>query len=180
MILTVNQLEEVAPILDYRRAELILPNFNATCLRYEINNPYRVAHFLTQVIVESNYFRIIQEPGKGLEYEGNKKLGNIEKGDGRRFIGRGYLRIVGRSEYEEYRQHSRIDVVTYPHYTTTPKVAMDIAGWLWVKKNLNSAADLNDLEGITKTLLGVSVYLRERQEIFDKVRRVMIKSNLNQ
>lgn len=173
MILTVNQLEEAAPYLDYRRIELILPNFNATCKKYEINNPYRVAHFLTQLIVESNYFRIIQEPGNGHEYEGVLGLGNTEKGDGRRFIGRGYLKLFGRASYEEYKKFSQVDIVAYPHYATTPKVAMDIAGWLWSRLNLNKAADNDALLLITKTLKGEYLLIREREDILKRVKKAM-------
>lgn len=173
MILTVNQLEEAAPYLDYRRLELILPNFNATCKKFEINNPYRVAHFLTQILVESNFFRFIQEPGNGLEYEGVAGLGNTERGDGRRYMGRGYLRLIGRRGYQEYKNFSKIDVINYPHYVTTPKVAMDIAGWLWSRLRLNEAADHDQLMAITLSLKGGYIQIREREDMLKRVKKAM-------
>lgn len=173
MILTVNQLEEAAPYVDYRRLELILPNFNATCKKYDINNPFRVAHFLTQILIESNYFRIIQEPGSGREYEGIAGLGNTEHGDGWRFMGRGYLKLIGRKDYQAYKNFSQIDVINYPHYVTTPKVAMDIAGWLWSKLNLNEAADHDQLMAITLSLKGGYIQIREREEILKRVKKSM-------
>lgn len=173
MILTVNQLEEAAPYLDFRRLELILPSLNAACNKYDIINPYRIAHFLTQLIVETGYFRLIQEPGNGFEYEGSVDLGNIERGDGRRFIGRGYFKLIGRQAYTEYKKFSGTDVLMYPHFVTVPKTAMDVAGWIWQQKNLNQGADLDDLEGITIGLKGLRVQLRERQEVLKKVKRAI-------
>lgn len=173
MILTLNQLEAAAPYIHFRRLELLLPNLNKTCEKYAIGTPYRIAHFLTQLLVESNYFRIIQEPGSGKEYEGVLDLGNTEAGDGRKFIGRGYIKILGRSAYTEYKSYSKIDVVSYPHFVTTPKVAMDIAGWIWDKKNLNEAADMDALLLITKVLKGDYLIIREREEILKRVKRAI-------
>lgn len=173
MILTLNQLEEAAPYIHFKRLELILPNFNRACEKYSINNNYRVAHFLTQVLVESNYFRIIQEPGQGKEYENDQALGNTELGDGRRFIGRGYIKILGRKEYQEYKDFSKVDVITYPHFVTTPKVAMDIAGWIWMKKGLNEVADNDALMIITKALKGDYLIIREREEVLKKIRKAL-------
>lgn len=173
MILTLNQLEAAVPYIPYRRLELLLPNINSACEKFEINNPYRVAHFLTQLVVESNYFRIIQEPGTGKEYEGDESLGNTQPGDGRRFLGRGYLKILGRRRYQEYKDFSKIDVVAYPHFVTTPKVAMDIAGWIWRSKGLNKAADEDNLEAITKLLTGEYLILREREEVLTRVKKAI-------
>lgn len=171
MILTVNQLEEIIPHLGYRRIELLLPTFNVTCKKYDISNPYRVAHFLTQVLVESNFFRLIQEPGSGAEYEGI--LGNTERGDGRKYIGRGYIKILGKRAYQEYQKVSNLDVVNYPHYATTPRVAMDIAGWVWSRLNLNEAADHDAIMAITQSLKGAYIHLREREEVLKRVKKVI-------
>lgn len=173
MILTLNQLEDIAPYIDYRRLELILPNFNATCKKYDINNAQRIAHFLTQILVESNFFKIMQEPGNGIEYENIEGLGNTEKGDGRKFIGRGYLKLIGKKQYQEYKTYSKIDVVNYPHYVTTPKVAMDIAGWLWNRLLLNEAADHDQIMAITLSLKGGYIQIREREEIYKKIKKVI-------
>src|SRR5687767_7035415 len=146
MLLTVNQLEEASPYTGIKRIELILPNLNYTLGKYQINTNLRIAHFLSQIVVESNYFRYIQELESGERYEGSESLGNLQKGDGRRFVGRGYLKIVGRKAYEEYKKTSGVDVISYPHYVTTPRVAMDIAGWIWSSKLLNTLADKNSIE----------------------------------
>jgi len=173
MILTLNQLEEACPYTPYKRLELILPNLNATLEKYEINNYFRISHFLAQVFVESNYLRLIQEPGIGFNYEGSIELGNTQHGDGRRFIGRGYLQLRGRKQYKEYKKASNIDVLMYPHYVTMPTAAMDVAGWIWNEKKLNLLADQDDLEGITKLLTGTYTMLREREDALHKIKKAV-------
>jgi putative chitinase len=173
MLLTLNQLEDASPYTGPKRLELILPNLNYALNKYNINTNLRIAHFLTQLLIESNYFRYIQELGTGISYEGEKSLGNTQRGDGRRFIGRGYFKLVGRAAYEEYKKHSGIDVIMYPHYVTTPKVAMDISGFLWSKMTLNTPADQDDVETITKLLTGDYLIIRERQEALKRVKKAI-------
>lgn len=173
MLLTLNQLEEACPYIGPKRAELILPNLNNTLVKYSINTDLRIAHFLAQVVIESNYFRYIQELESGNRYEGNSSLGNLFKGDGRRFIGRGYIKLLGRTSYEEYKNFSKVDVVGYPHYVTTPRIAMDIAGWIWDRKQLNILADQDSIEDITKVLTGGYLVLREREEALKKIRKAL-------
>lgn len=169
MILTLNQFEKAVPYTHYKRLELILPNLNFTLKKYSILNDLRIAHFLTQIIVESNYFKNIQYMETGQRFEGSMELGNTEKGDGRKYVGRGYIKILGRKQYTEYKEYSGIDAVTYPHIVTTPRIAMDIAGWIWDKKELNKAADENNIEAVTTVLLGSPLILREREEVLKRV-----------
>jgi len=173
MILTLNQLEEACPYTHYKRLELLLPCINDTLKKYQIDTNLRVSHFLAQVFVESNYLRIVQEPGAGLAYEGSIELGNSRPGDGRRYIGRGYLQIRGRKQYKEYKKASNVDVLMYPHYITTPKVAVDVAGWIWNEDKLNILADQNDLGGITKILTGGYIQVREREDAFNRARKAV-------
>ena len=141
--------------------------------KYEVSSNLRMVHFVTQLIIESNYFRYIQELGSGKQYDYKESLGNKHYGDGRRFIGRGYFKLVGRTEYEEYKKASGVDVVLYPHYANTPKVAMDIAGFLWKQKNLNMLADQDDLHGVTKLLTGGYIIMREREEVLNRTKQVI-------
>jgi predicted chitinase len=173
MLLTVNQLEEISPYTHFKRLELILPNLNTTLEKYDIRSNLRISHFLTQLVIESSHFRYIQEPGTGKLYENSTELGNNKLGDGRRFISRGYIKILGRGEYEEYKKFSNIDVVGYPHFVTTPKVAMDISGWIWNKKLLNTLADQDSLKEVTRVLTGDYINLRERTDTLLRTKRAL-------
>jgi putative chitinase len=171
--LTANQLEDCSPYTNPKRIDLILPNLNNTLEKYKINGNLRVAHFLSQLIVESNHFRYIEELETGARYEGSIELGNVHKGDGRRFKGRGYIKIIGRKEYEAYKIENHVDVVSYPHVVLQPKICMDVSGWIWNKKQLNLLADQDDLQSVTKVLVGGYLILRERADALNKVKRVL-------
>lgn len=179
MILTLNQLEEISPYTNYKRLELILPNLNSTLIKYQIWTSLRISHFLTQLIIESNYFRYIQDFSSGMDLEGSIELGNTRVGDGRRFVGRGYIKIRGRKEYKEYKKSSDIDILAYPHFVTTPKTAIDVSGWVWDKKKLNILADQDDLSGITKLITGAYINMKEREELFKRVEKVIKLNRVN-
>lgn len=70
----------------------------------------------------------------GLErYEGRRDLGNIEQGDGTRFLGRGYIQIVGRTNYNKYSKALRVDLISNPELAAEPKVAAAVLA-LWFKE----------------------------------------------
>jgi len=64
-------------------------------------------------------------PTASNSYEGRKDLGNVEPGDGARFVGRGYLVIVGRANYKACSQAIGVDLVSNPELMEKPKVAAD-------------------------------------------------------
>lgn len=72
-------------------------------------------------------------PSGSERYEGRRDLGNIEQGDGARFIGRGYLQIVGRANYDKYSKALGVDLLSNPEKATEPKVAAAILA-LWFKE----------------------------------------------
>jgi hypothetical protein len=72
-------------------------------------------------------------PSGAARYEGRKELGNTEQGDGLRFIGRGYLQIVGRANYARYSQSLGIDLLLHPEQAEQPQVAANILA-LWFKQ----------------------------------------------
>jgi len=98
---------------DGRQAEIIKEAgqvLQATLEAYEINTRLRIAHFLGQTCHESAGFRTTEEFASGAAYEGRKDLGNVKKGDGRLYKGRGLLQLTGLANYAEYGKALGVDL----------------------------------------------------------------------
>lgn len=59
-------------------------------------------------------------------YEGMTSLGNTEVGDGLRFIGRGYLQILGRANYTRFGNAIGVDLISQPEKAKEPVIAAQI------------------------------------------------------
>lgn len=73
-------------------------------------------------------------------YEGRKDLGNTQPGDGKRFMGRGYVQITGRTNYQKASSLVGKDLVANPDLALDPEIAAKIIvhgmvnGWFTGKK----------------------------------------------
>jgi len=123
----------------------------------QIATSLRMAHFLAQVGHESGDLRYSEEESDGTAYEGRIDLGNTQKGDGPRFIGRGLIQLTGRANYTAFGKARNRDFVTpenYLHIATDPYLAVDVACWYWATHQLNALADADNLDEITLKVNG--------------------------
>jgi len=88
-------------------------------------------------------------------YENNKNLGNTEKGDGYKFIGRGIKQLTGRWNYTNFQKNypslwgeEDVDFVENPELLEQPKYAVRSALYFWHSKKLWKLAD----EGVTEAV----------------------------
>ena len=145
---------------------LYLNLLNTALPKYQINTPLRIAHFLAQVGHESMSFVYTQEIASGAAYEGRKDLGNIKKGDGIRFKGRGLLQLTGRDNYESYGKYIKKDLLKLGNeqiVATTPKYALDVSLWFWNNRKLNKYADNDNIKSITRRVNGGYNGLADRE-----------------
>jgi len=79
-------------------------------------------------------------------YEGRKDLGNTVTGDGRKFAGRGYVQITGRTNYQKASFLTGRDLVADPDLALDPEIAARIIvhgmahGWFTGKKMADFAS----------------------------------------
>jgi SH3-like domain-containing protein len=127
------------------------PLLNAALTARDIGDrPVQIAALAT-IGVETGSFAPIPEIASGDAYEGRINLGNTQPGDGRRFKGRGFVQITGRSNYTTYGDLLGVDLVGNPDLALDPNIASQIFAvyftehrirWLPAPAALMNCADL--------------------------------------
>ena len=118
----------------------------------EIDTPARIAEFLAQACLETDYFRVLEEYASGAAYEWRKDLGNVVAGDGKRFKGRGIFQCTGRDNYARYGKRLGLDLIKEPALAARPDISVRIAVLYWGDKGLNPYADRGDTAAISRAI----------------------------
>ncbi len=92
-----------------------------------------------------------------------RDLGNTQPGDGYRYRGRGFLQITGRSAYREMGKRIGIDLEANPDLAGQPLGALMTAAAFWESRKLNTYADQDNIELITKRINGGHNGLADRK-----------------
>ena len=130
-------------------------------------------YLLGQIKHESGDFQYMEEIADGSAYEGRKDLGNVNKGDGKKYKGRGPLQVTGRSNYEKiYNEFfvpnglGEYDIVNNPELANDPKIGSLLSmGWFAVTdqgKQAIASANNYDIRGVTKAINGGYNGLQDR------------------
>lgn len=134
-----------------------------------IDTPLRLCHFLAQLAHESAHFQVTREFASGTAYEGRKDLGNTQPGDGPRYRGRGLIQTTGRANYGQATTAIRKLNAGAPDFQSNP-VALEEFPWAllagityWQSRNINSAADRDDVVRVTELINGGHLGLAERK-----------------
>jgi len=87
-----------------------------------------VAYLMATVKHEcANKWIPIEEYSNGEQYEGRADLGNVNKGDGPLYKGRGFVQITGRGNYRNFGKRLSIDLEGNPKLTLDPATSYKIA-----------------------------------------------------
>ena len=142
--------------------------------KHDITSNLRMAHFIAQIGHETASFLFAEEIADGSAYEGRVDLGNTQKGDGKRFKGRGLIQLTGRANYAAYSKDSGVDYVAKPELVASdPFVAVDVACWFWNKHGINKLADKDDVKAVTKRINGGFNGLDDRIEYLVRAKAVL-------
>ena len=142
-------------------------------IKYKINTPLRLAHFLAQCHHESDGFNVVEENlnygAEGLlrtfkkyftleqanEYAHNKvriasrvyanRMGNgdEESQEGWLYRGRGYIQLTGKDNYAAFNDQVPEDILKNPDLVAT-QYPMLSAAWFWDKNKINNFIDTDD------------------------------------
>lgn len=184
-------------------ADRWLDPLNNGLIRWDINTPARVVHFLAQCGHESGGFRLLVEnlnysaaalratwpnrfsaadaeamarqPERIAERAYGGRMGNGAEGsgDGYRYRGRGIIQLTGRDNYARAGAAIGLDFVAQPELVEKPDWAAATAGWFWATNGCNALADADDFLAITKRINGGTNGLADRQVWLAKVRGVI-------
>lgn len=162
--------------------------------RYEVNTPLRLAHFMAQMDHESG-LKPVQEnlnyseqgllrtfpryftPAQAREYARKperianrayaNRMGNGDEasGDGWRYRGRGFIQLTGKDNYIALTRESGIDYLNNPDLLLNEADAMISALWYWKRNNINSLADLDNIESVTRRINGGLNGLAHRKQL---------------
>lgn len=150
------------------------PILSETLGKYEINTPLRIAHFLAQMCHECADFTAVDEQGEQSyfkQYE--NRNGNSQPGDGYKFRGRGLIQLTFKSNYEQYGNYIKVDLLSNPDLASEPKNALLIACEYWKHKSLNDLADQDDIIDITKKINGGQNGIDSRRKYLSKAKDVL-------
>jgi putative chitinase len=161
-----------------RQAEIIKEAgqvLQATLEAYELDTRLRIAHFLGQTCHESAGFRTTEEFASGAAYEGRKDLGNVKKGDGRLYKGRGLLQLTGRANYAEYGKALGVDLENNPAMAAEPALSLKIACEYWKRRKLNADCDRDDIRATTRRINGGLNGLEDRSNYIRKAKEALAR-----
>ena len=146
---------------------------------------HRLVHYLAQLMHESGSFKFDKEiwgPTPAQQrYDTRTDLGSTPEKDGDGFLyrGRGAIQITGKSNYVQFRDWCRKkgynppDFVAQPDLVNTDPWEGLVPIWYWTTRNLNSWADQNDIETITKKINGGKNGLADRIDYYGRLALVV-------
>jgi len=161
-----------------RQAEIVeevSPVLQSTLDQYAINTRLRIAHFLGQLCHESAGFRTTEEFASGRAYEGRRDLGNVKKGDGVRYKGRGLIQLTGRSNYRRIGEILNVDLEEAPVLAAEPRISLLIACEYWKGRNINPDCDRDDIIAVTKKINGGTNGLADRRHYTSKAKTALAR-----
>lgn len=162
--------------------------------QFGLMKPQRLAHFLPQLMHESGSFKYDREiwgptPAQK-RYEGRKDLGNTQKGDGKKFMGRTGIQVTGRGNVKRFTAWAKSFVKDrdVPDFTKNPELLNTdpweglVPIWYWevgnpTGKSLNRYADQNNIEMITKRINGGLNGYTDRLEYYVRCALVLLGYN---
>lgn len=105
-------------------------------------------------------------------YGNRPSLGNVNDGDGARFIGRGFIMITGRSNYARCAGFTGLPLLDHPEMLESPVYAAQAAAYFWKVNQLNAKADLDDITAVTKIVNGGVNGLSDRMAWLNQAKSV--------
>lgn len=139
-----------------------------------------LASFMAQMAHESQNFADMVEDNPNIKKYAKgpiaRALGNKGMNDAERFIGRGFIQLTGRWNYEQMQKKLGIDLTSTwskAHQASKPEVAAKIAVAYWKSRVAPKVQDFTDVRAVTKPINSGLHGLKHRQARFEKIAKGM-------
>ena len=123
-----------------------------------IYSPLCAVAAIATISADTGRFSPIKEGGDPVYltslYENRQDLGNTQTGDGARFASRGFVRIIGRRDYEHFGREIGLDLVANPDAPLSPAVAAAILAVYFKDRNVRTFADQQNWEMVRRRVSG--------------------------
>lgn len=115
-------------------ARRTVPLILAECIASGVVDKGKIAYILATAEHESHLGNLMTEIGDEDDFSRSydppsrvaRELGNIQKGDGPKYRGRGFVQITGRRNYTDWTHRLSVDLVNQPELATLPQIAAQI------------------------------------------------------
>ncbi|WP_409498574.1 glycoside hydrolase family 19 protein [Pseudomonas fragi] len=176
MPITAQQLLQILPNAG-QVAGFFVPVLNTAMNRYQIVGTQRIAAFIAQIGHESGQLKYVKETwgptAAQARYEGRKDLGNTVAGDGSKYRGRGLIQITGRANYMACGEGLSLNLINHPELLERPQHACMSAAWFWATRGLNTLADADQFDRITRRINGGQNGAADRQALYARALKVL-------
>ena len=151
------------------KARRYLPLLAAGMREFGITTKPRAQMYLANLLHESVAFKYFEEIASGAKYEGRRDLGNVRRGDGVRFKGRGPIQLTGRANYGHYGKLLGLDLVNNPKLAAEPRVGFRTAALFFQQRGLNQLADRGDFREVCRRINGGFNGYEDRRRYYQKL-----------
>jgi putative chitinase len=143
-----------------------------------IYTPLCAVAAIVTISVETPWFRPIKLRARRcyLEnlYENRKDLGNDQPGDGVKFLGRGFIPIIGRRSYEYFGKQIGMDLAGNPDLALDPAIAAAILAVSFKDRGVHRSANQQNWEMVRRRMNpAANAWTR----FFDAVSKLVAASN---
>lgn len=183
-MITPNLLKSMSPATPANQLPVIAEKLNNGAVKFEINTPLRVLHWLAQLAHESGFMPIEEN----LNYSATRLLqvfpkyfpsmavanayarnpaaigsrvyanrmgnGSEASREGYAYRGRGYLQLTGKNNYSRYGRLIGYDLVNEPDLCLQHGISALVAGAYFKENGLLALADKNNINAITLRVNG--------------------------
>lgn len=151
-----------------------MQDLNECLLRFEINTPQRLTHFLAQIAHESGGLRWLKELADGRAYENRADLGNNQSGDGPKYKGAGAIQLTGRSNYQAFARFMKDPAIMRGCDYVAENYPFTSAGFWWHNNNMNALCDRGaTVEQVTLRVNGGFNGLQDRIYYYNRAIQVI-------